>query len=453
LHKPLSWWQSLFALIFGVCLGLVVSSFLYADRSAFVKRATGSMNQATTAISSAISNVKVMPSLEQRMTILLMGVDSNGFNCERWVGTRSDTMMLVSCDPILKRVGCVSIPRDSRVRIIGHGNDKINSAHALGGPELAVETVRQSFSVPVDHYMVIDTQGLRKVFEALGPIEVKVEKRMRYTDHAGKLHVALDPGLQTLTPVQAEEYVRFRHDARGDIGRIDRQQWFMRQVSKKLREPQVVLKLPELFKLANQYVVTDLSVEDMARLATFGKDIQSNQVQTATLPGEAQTIHGGSYWIPNEKAGSIVFNRLLGTPLEPNYGPQIAGSANSAVAAENPSGNKPLSFIVRYPKGAENIANAFEKELTSKGYVVKYRTKGDAAECAHEELMQCSYRADDIATQQLRQNMNNVSQFPVIVAVEDRPAADFVLVIANDTVCPVIEQSKEASSDPVAVLH
>ena len=135
--------------------------------------------------------------------------------------------------------------------------------------------------MPVDHYVVIDVQGLRKVFEVLGPIEVKVEKKMRYVNHAGHLKVALDPGVQTLSPEQAEEYVRFRHDARGDIGRIDRQQWFLRQLSSKLREPQVILKLPELFKLANEYVETDLSVEDMAKLATFGKDIQRNQVETA----------------------------------------------------------------------------------------------------------------------------------------------------------------------------
>src|SRR6202011_2267561 len=105
--------------------------------------------------------------------VLLMGVDSNGIGTQRFTSTRSDTMMLISCDPIAKRVGVVSIPRDSRVAIPGHGNDKINAAHAFGGPELAVKTVGEVFQVPIDHYVVIDVQGLRKLFEVLGPVEVK----------------------------------------------------------------------------------------------------------------------------------------------------------------------------------------------------------------------------------------------------------------------------------------
>jgi LCP family protein required for cell wall assembly len=359
-------------------------------------------------------------------------------------------MMLVSCDPLTKRVGVISIPRDSRVHIPGHGTDKINAAHALGGPELSVDTVKEVFGVPVDHYMVIDVQGLRKVFEALGPIEVKVEKRMRYQDHAAHLKVALDPGVQVLTPEQAEEYVRFRHDARGDIGRIDRQQWFIRQVSKKLREPQVLLKLPELFKLANEYVVTDLSVEDMAKLATFGKDIQSNQVETATLPGDPQIIRGGSYWVPNEQADVAVFNRLLGTPMSIGQDSTDTGtlsSPNSAIAAENESGAKPISFVLRYPKGFEETAVAFEKELTDAGYIVKYKTKSDPADCAHEELVQCSYRADDAVTQRLRDRLHNISEWPVVVALDIHAPADFTIVLSPDTAAPhVVEKDKEASS-------
>jgi LCP family protein required for cell wall assembly len=404
------------------------------------------LEQAGSVIGNAIVKAKV-PTLEERMNILLMGVDSNGINTQRFLQTRSDTMMLVSCDPATKRVGIVSIPRDSRVAIQGHGSDKINAAHALGGPELAVQTVKDVFQVPVDHYVVIDAQGLRKLFEVLGPVEVKVEKRMRYQDHAAHLKVALDPGVQMLTPEQAEEYVRFRHDARGDIGRIDRQQWFIRQVSAKLREPQVILKLPELFKLANDYIVTDLSMEDMARLATFGKDIQSSQVETAVLPGSPQLIHGGSYWVPDLEADAAIFNRLLGTPM--NSDDTIVGSPNSAIAAEDETGDKPLSFVIKYPKGAEQTALAFQKELTNAGYVVRYRTKADPGDCAHEQLIQSSYRANDAITQRVRDRLVNVSQWPVVVAIEKRSPADFTVILSADTVAPQIteEQDKEAATE------
>lgn len=441
------WWQSLFAVVFGVCVGLLLSNYIYSNRAQIGKASTGAMKRAGTAFNDAIASAKVVPTLDRRMNILLMGVDSNGVGTQRFVGTRSDTMMLVSCDPVTKKVGVVSIPRDSRVAIPGHGHDKINAAHAFGGPQLAVQTVQEVFQVPVDHYMVIDVQGLRKVFEVLGPVEVKVEKRMRYTDHAGKLHVALDPGLQTLTPVQAEEYVRFRHDARGDIGRIDRQQWFLRQVSKKLREPQVVLKLPQLFKLASEYVVTDLPVEDMAKLAGFGKDIQPNQVETAVLPGEAQTIRGGSYWVPDEVADAHVFSRLLGLPIIDSAPSRTVGEANSAIAAEHSSDQKPISFIIRYPKGAEETANAFEKQLIGAGYVVKYKTRADAADCAHEQLVLSSNRADDTVTERVRNALSNMSQWPVVVALESRPSSDFTVVISNDTPAPTVANAETANRD------
>jgi len=73
-----------------------------------------------------------------------MGVDSNGLNTDPFLGTRSDTMMLVNIDPFENKVGVISIPRDSRVRIPNHGVDKINSAHAYGGAELSMQTVREA---------------------------------------------------------------------------------------------------------------------------------------------------------------------------------------------------------------------------------------------------------------------------------------------------------------------
>lgn len=448
------WWQSLLAVALGVVIGLLLSSYIASQR--LKQNRAGAIAQTSSAIGNAIASAgaKVVPTLDGRMNILLMGVDSNGANTQRFVGTRSDTMMLVSCDPTAKRVGIVSIPRDSRVEIPGHGADKINAAHAFGGPELAVDTVKEVFGVPVDHYVVIDVQGLRKVFELLGPVEVKVEKKMRYQDHAAHLKVALDPGVQALTPQQAEQYVRFRHDARGDIGRIDRQQWFLRQVSSKLREPQVLLKLPELFKLANEYVVTDLSVEDMARLAGFGKDIQSSQVVTATLPGDARTIRGGSYWIPDPEADAVVFSRLVGAPANLAYQSESDSqsslvSANSAVAAEQPVIDKPLSVAIRYAKGAESVSRCFETQLLKLGYSVKYRTRSDAADCSHEQLVQTSYRAGEGLTQQLRERFPHIADWPVVVALDSHAPSDFVIVIGDDTKPPdvAIEKDQESTGE------
>lgn len=424
-----------------------------------------SVSSFSTNFSSGVSKISVGPHLEKRMNLLLMGVDSNGRHSQRFTNTRSDTMMVASVDPETKTVGLISIPRDSRVRIAdGHGMDKINAAHALGGPELAMQTVEEDFGIDIDHYVVIDVQGLKKLFEILGPADVLVEKRMRYTDHAAGLHVALDPGMQTLTPAQMEEYVRFRHDQRGDLGRIERQQWFLRQVSQKLHEPQVVLKLPQLFSLASEYVVTDLPIEDMAKLAAFGKDIKPNQVKTAMLPGKATFVHGGSYWIPDAYGSAIVFNRLLGTNLtESEAGRGLTATNEQATDAPDeayaatvdtkygvsgrttlPTADKAV-ITIKYAKGTESASRKLEKELTAKGYRVKYVMRVDNSDCAHEQLQQTSIRADNDMTDKLIADVPLFKSWAVNIMLDQRASQDFTIIV-SPTVAPLILEGLDIPS-------
>lgn len=471
-----TWWQVILAAVAGISIGLMVVAVMKATqpKPALAFKPSPAPTVAGVQLPHIqMPEVNVWPKLETRMNVLLMGVDSNGRGTQRFHQTRSDTMILVSVDPETKKVGMVSIPRDSRVRIADeHGVDKINSAHALGGPELAVKTVSEAFAVPVDHYIVIDTHGLKKLFEVLGPVEVLVEKRMHYRDRAAGLRISLEPGVQRLDAAQTEEYLRFRHDPKGDIGRVERQQWFLRQVARKLKEPQVVLKLPELFKLANEYVVTDLPIDDMFKLAQFGKDIQPSQVETSMLPGKAECIRGGSYWIPDPEACAVVFNRLLGTPpavaqiaantavnasTEASVTPdsETAGTTQTAVynndtlSAQYASAyaeHKPTSIAIKYPRGMDEASRAFEAALNAAGYNVKYRFRGDAAECAHEQIVQNSFRADAGLTAKLRNDCSEVTEWPVVLAVDSALTVDFTLVLSPTAKVPPLPV-QEASGD------
>jgi LCP family protein required for cell wall assembly len=483
-------WQILLATLTGVAIGLALTN--YYKRPAEIKSAASgpaiqSVQKGPVVAAGApdqdpahkglidFSNISLWPKLDQRMNVLLMGVDSNGHDTERFTGCRSDTMMIASLDPKSHKVALVSLPRDSRVRIAdNHGVDKINAAHALGGPELAVKTVSEDFAVPIDHYIVIDVQGLKKVFEVLGPVDVIVEKPMHYRDRAGRLNIALEPGLVTMDAAKLEEYVRFRHDAKGDIGRIERQQWFMRQVKKKLEEPQVLLKLPDLFKLASEYVRTDLSPEDMAKLASFSKDIKTSEIQTAMLPGIGTTIYGGSYWLPDAESAAIVLHRLVGSPLAVatianNTGSSIrpvinttdsssqTGQAqaasltsatpcnddlNAAMAASY--SDRPLTVVVRYARGCEDQAKALEARLTAKGLTVKCRQRGESAECAHEQIVASSYRADDQMAARLKGAVKELDPFAVSLNLDSRASYDFVVILSP--------QSKIAEPEPTTAI-
>ena len=457
--------QVVLAAIAGVAIGLAVATTLNWQQSLKANvqspaNSAGSESQ-TLASSAPVGPLSTLaqfvPSLDHRMNILLMGVDSNGRNTQRFVGTRSDTMMVVCVDPEAKKVGVVSIPRDSRVAIPGHGDDKINAAHAFGGPDLAVSTVQSVFSVPIDKYVVVDAQGLKRLFEILGPVEVLVEKKMFYNDRAAGLHIALKPGLQTLDPTQAEEYVRFRHDRTGDIGRIDRQQWFIRQVYKKLQEPQIILKLPDLFNAANEYVVTNLSVQEMAQLAAFAKDLTPTQIESGMAPGKVATINGGSYWLPDLYGSAVVFNRLAGLPIN-SWPPPVdqsdnrdvayaAGTTSNSSSLASPNLTGPISLGIRYSKGSEQAAKSLEIIAGHLGYKVTGRIKGDVADCQHSAIIENSVRPDQELVRKLRNEIPCLANWPTVVNLDPLAPCDITLVVSPQSYIETAEIPDQSKSN------
>jgi LCP family protein required for cell wall assembly len=454
--------ESVLALVLGVAIGLCVTRldehFHFFHQPEGRAQQLASVNADDTAVSaSSSSSFSLVPTLDHRMNILVLGVDSNGKNTQRFLNTRSDTMMVVSVDPYPKKVSVVSIPRDSRVTIAaGHGDDKINAAHAYGGPDLAVQTVTENFGVPIDRYLVVDVQGLKRVCEIIGPVDILVEKKMTYADRAAGLNIALEPGRQSLGPTELEEYVRFRHDARGDISRIERQQWFLREVSKKFQDPQIILKLPELYQCASDFVVTNLTIDEMAKLAAFAKDLKLNQIETAVIPGVSTMIKGGSYWLPDYDGAALVFNRLAGANLtipyrrpqdeEEHFGDEAG--PNAVQAAELPEVaapaetstdlqvDRPLSVVLRYARGSEVDAKNLEMKLVSLGYRVTSRIRADLADCQHEQIIQTSAKPPVDAFDKLKEQVPEVAEFPEVINLDSTAPGDLAIVISPQTHFP-----------------
>lgn len=256
---------------------------------------------------------QVFTGIQEPQTVLLMGVDlpaNKGGN--PFEGVRTDTMMLSKLDPSNQRVNVISIPRDSRLDLAGsYGYDKINAAFALGGTELAVKSIEQNLNVTVDHYLVVNTRGIREVVDAIGGIDIYIDKPMRYHDYSAKLHINLQPGMNHLDGVGAEGYLRFRHDPLGDIGRIRRQQNFVNAVLKKIKDPATWLNFQEIFKIGRKYILTDLSDTEMIAMAVFGKDLKPNAYRMATLPGHSSGISGISYWEVDTYTAEKIVKRLM----------------------------------------------------------------------------------------------------------------------------------------------
>ena len=231
-----------------------------------------------------------------KATIMIMGVDER----EGDVG-RSDTLMVATIDPVRNETSLLSIPRDTRVAIPRNGYDKINAAYAYGGEKLTQRTVEDFLGVRIDHYVIINTHAFQKIVDAIGGIDIDVEKRMYYEDpwdDDGGLIIDLRPGLQHMDGKTAVTYVRYR-DEEGDIGRVKRQQKFMRACVDAVTTPAILPRLPAIISSVIDSVKTDLSVRQMLEFIGTLKESQAKGLRTEMVPGRPLYIDEVSYWIPD----------------------------------------------------------------------------------------------------------------------------------------------------------
>jgi LCP family protein required for cell wall assembly len=239
------------------------------------------------------------------VTLLVMGIDlpfdlpEHSSPDDVFAG-RSDTMLLVRVDPVKATINVLSIPRDTQVEIPGEGIEKVNYANLMGGAELAAQVVSQSLnSVTIDRYVRVSTGAFRDLVDAMGGIEVYVPERMEYQDQTQELYIDLYPGRQVLNGEQAEQFARFRNDENGDIGRVQRQQQLIRALRRKMTDPTMLTRIPQVIQIFQKYVDTNLTPEEMFALAQFGLNLEQDNFRMVMLPGRFSSPEEfeASYWL------------------------------------------------------------------------------------------------------------------------------------------------------------
>lgn len=228
--------------------------------------------------------------------VLLMGVDRRNGD-----SGRSDTLILAAINEEQGRVSLLSIPRDTRIKVGDYGYDKINHAYAYGGHDMALSAVSGLLGVQVRHYIIIDTSAFERIVDAVGGVDINVEKRMYYEDpwdDNGGLIIDLIPGEQHMDGAHAIQYVRYR-DGEGDIGRIGRQQRFMRAFFAQLISPEVFPRLSAVMEEVKSAVETDLSVRQLIQLVNRFKNAASDGTAIQIAAGTPAYLGDVSYWIPD----------------------------------------------------------------------------------------------------------------------------------------------------------
>ena len=282
-----------------------------------------------------------------KSTVLIMGVDIRKDD----VG-RSDTLMIATIDPRLDQATLLSIPRDTRVKIRGRGYDKINAAFAYGGVRLTESTVENFLGIDIDHYVLINTGSFVKIIDAIGGVDIDVEKRMFYEDpwdDDGGLVIDLYPGEQHMDGKTAVTYVRYR-DSEGDIGRVKRQQAFMAACMDKVTSPEIIPRIPKIAREVIDAVETDMSLRQLLELAGALNAAQKNGLETDMVPGYPLYIDDISYWIPDVELLRISVADALGIAVDPYLRERFERDARE-YHESIPSGAKDI------PDGEDYIGN------------------------------------------------------------------------------------------------
>lgn len=269
----------------------------------------------TPALSTNVDNnkppVPAPASVSKHINILLLGVD-DGDNEHPGAPKRSDTMIVASINVDDGKVNLLSIPRDTKVTIPGHkGFEKIAHAFYYGESELAVRTVEDLLQIHIEHSVVIDWQAFIKTIDTLGGIDLYVENNMHYEDPYANLVINLTKGYQHLDGSQSGQYVRFRSDELGDIGRVQRQQRFLKALAQQTLQFGNILKLPSFIHTIDQYVTTDITGFEMLKLAKHLRKFKSEDLYTEMLPGNFVTVDGLSYWVHNKEQTRQLVERML----------------------------------------------------------------------------------------------------------------------------------------------
>ncbi|HTZ55055.1 MAG TPA: LCP family protein [Candidatus Acidoferrum sp.] len=292
----------------------------------------------------------------------------------------TDTIILAHLDVDRRTATLVSIPRDTWTNIPGHGNDKINAAYAYGGAKSSARAVSALLGgVPIDAIVALQPEGAAQIVDAMGGLNVNVDESMDYDDNYGGLHIHLKKGEQYLTGSQVAGYLRFRHDAASDYGRMKRQQQVLKEMMNQLSQPQNWAKLPRILAFARKDMHTTLSNQQLLALLEVYRDVPEDNIRAFTLPskpgwvGDASVVFVDGRWA--KLIGKVLFTKteppqdeilVANATGDPELDKTIVGALRGGgwnVRSSIDSPTKATSIVVGSSPAAQALAQTFATAL------------------------------------------------------------------------------------------
>lgn len=232
------------------------------------------------------------------VNFLVLGLDNDE--------TRADVILLLNFDTGSKNLNILSIARDTRVRVKGE-YCKINAVYSKG-IRLMKNKITEITGLDIDYYAVMNLKGFRETIDLLGGVEFDVPFRMKYDDPTQDLHINLLKGRQILDGDKAEQLIRYRKGNRkgqgyseGDIGRIEIQQEFLKELIRQKVNLKYIGKIDEMFGILKKYLKTDMGIDEVVKYAGSIAGLQKDNTGFFTLPGDSVRKDNKWYYVYNKK--------------------------------------------------------------------------------------------------------------------------------------------------------
>lgn len=240
--------------------------------------------------------------------ILMVGVDKAAGEENNEDFTRTDTIMLVKANTKDGTIKLLSIPRDSRV-LVRNTYDKVNHAHAFGGIELTLQSLRNFLGLDIDYYVQVNYQALVEIVDAIGGVDYEVPEGVEIK----KWTLDVKPGLNHFDGTDTMWYLRTRHIyTNGDIGRVEAQQDFVKAMVDQAVEKSSQMNLMTVISSYIKYVKTNLPMGAIVDLVKSIPNFSSDKVETFIVPGEAAMINRTSYYVPDERGTWDIVDEVFG---------------------------------------------------------------------------------------------------------------------------------------------
>ncbi len=373
-----------------------------------------------------------------RVTILVMGLDYRDW--EAGETARTDTMMLVSVDPVNLTVGILSIPRDLWVNIPGFEYAKINTAYFLGesyqlpggGPGLAVKTVEEVIGVPINFYAQLDFYSFIKFIDEIGCIDLKIRREITIDPLGPGNTVTLQPGTQPLCGAEALAYARQRYTDGGDFDRSQRQMEVIMAIRDQIfnlnKLPGLVANAPTLYNDLSQGVRTNLNMQQIIQLAILASRIPRENIHQAIINEEhlefGTSPDGLSIVKPIPDRIRILRDDLFtsGGPLAPAANPDLASDPAAMMQAEQ------ARVIVQNGTGQDGLATRMSEYLRNQG--VNVIQEGNADQM-YGQMTLIDYTGKPYTLAYLAKTMN-ISTSHIFSRYDPNSPADVAVVIGTD---------------------